>query len=129
MCHGELGLRPKCGCLRDALLLEGGTTSFHNLVKDNRTGVPRNRHPVGPYNKTISRLPWRPIGGGRFLMSEVPLYDPFSLPRQGQSQDSNSNNGAKSFGGLQVSHFLRFQEDRDHSMTTFAPHKALKLIV
>ena len=33
----------------------------------------RNRHPVGPYSRTMPRLLWRPWGGGRFLMSGVPL--------------------------------------------------------
>ena len=33
-----------------------------------------NRHPVGPYSRTMPKLLWRSWGGGRFLMSEVPLY-------------------------------------------------------
>ena len=40
------------------------------------TSLIRNRHPVGPYRRTIPRLLWRSWGGGRSLMSEVhvPLY-------------------------------------------------------
>ena len=34
----------------------------------------RKRHPLGPYTKTMPRDIWWPQGGGRFLMSEVPLY-------------------------------------------------------
>jgi len=34
----------------------------------------RNRHLVGPYSRTMPRLLWWSYGGGRFLMSEVPLY-------------------------------------------------------
>ena len=38
------------------------------------TSLIRNRHPVGPYSMTMPRgLGWS-YGGGRFLMSEVPLY-------------------------------------------------------
>ena len=33
----------------------------------------RNQPPVGPYSTTIPRALRRPKGGGRFLMSEVPL--------------------------------------------------------
>jgi hypothetical protein len=33
----------------------------------------RNRHPVGPYSRTMPELLWRSYGGGRMLMSEVPL--------------------------------------------------------
>ena len=38
------------------------------------TSFIRNRHPAGPYSRTMPRLLWRSYGGGRFLMSEVPLY-------------------------------------------------------
>jgi hypothetical protein len=34
----------------------------------------RNRHPVGPYSRSMLRLLWRSWGGGRFLMNEVPMY-------------------------------------------------------
>ena len=37
------------------------------------TSLIRNRHPIGPYRRTMPRLVWRSLGGGRFLMSEVPL--------------------------------------------------------
>ena len=37
------------------------------------TSLIRNRHPVGPYSRTMPRLLWWSWGGWRFLMSEVPL--------------------------------------------------------
>ena len=47
------------------------------------TGVPRpseNAPPLGPYSRTMPRLLWRSRGGGRFLMSELPLsWCSFSL--------------------------------------------------
>jgi len=42
-------------------------------VRYRGTSLIRNRHPAGPYSRTRSRLLWRSWGGGRFLMSEVPL--------------------------------------------------------
>ena len=33
-----------------------------------------NRAPLGPYGRTMPRAPWWSLGGGRFLLSEVPLY-------------------------------------------------------
>jgi len=38
------------------------------------TSLIRNRQPVGPYSRTNRRLLWRPWGGGRFIMREVPQY-------------------------------------------------------
>ena len=37
------------------------------------TSLIRNRHPVGPYRRTMPRLLWRSLEGGGGLMSEVPL--------------------------------------------------------
>ena len=42
-----------------------------------RTSPTRNRAPLGPYSRTTPRGLWCPWGGGRFLMSEVTLYEPF----------------------------------------------------
>jgi len=44
-------------------------------VWDQYTGTSpiKNYHPVGPYSRTMPRLLWRSRGGGRFIMSEVPL--------------------------------------------------------
>ena len=33
----------------------------------------RNRTPLGPYYRPMSRLSWRSQGGGQFPMSEVPI--------------------------------------------------------
>ena len=38
------------------------------------TSLIRNTPLLGPYSGTISRVIWRFKRGGRFLMSEVPLY-------------------------------------------------------
>ena len=38
------------------------------------TSLIRNSAPLGPYSKTMPRALWCSQGGGRFLMSEVPLY-------------------------------------------------------
>ena len=38
------------------------------------TSLIRNRRPLGPYSRTMPRALWGSWGGGRFLMSEVPLY-------------------------------------------------------
>ena len=58
-------------------------TSFKIKPRINRvgcaTGVPRSqekRHPLVPYSRTMTRAPWGSQGGGRFLMSEAPLYRP-----------------------------------------------------
>ena len=37
------------------------------------TGKSRNRHPAGPYSRTMPRLLSRSLGAQRFLLSEVPL--------------------------------------------------------
>jgi hypothetical protein len=37
------------------------------------TSLIRNRSPLGPYSRTIPRV-IVVLGGGQFLMSEVPLY-------------------------------------------------------
>jgi len=34
----------------------------------------RNSAPLGPYSRTMPTALWWPLGGGLFLMSEVPLY-------------------------------------------------------
>ena len=34
----------------------------------------RKRPPLGPYSRAMPRGLWWSLGGGRFLMSEVPLY-------------------------------------------------------
>ena len=39
----------------------------------------RNRHPVGPYSRTMPRALWWSWGGGMFLMSEVPRLARFQL--------------------------------------------------
>ena len=44
------------------------------------TSLIRNRHPVGPYNRTMPRLLWRSWRRRRFLMSEVPLYHAGNQP-------------------------------------------------
>ena len=33
----------------------------------------RNSAPLGPYSRTMQRALWKPLDGGLFLMSEVPL--------------------------------------------------------
>jgi len=38
------------------------------------TSLIRNRLPLGPYGKPMTRALWWSQGGGCFLMSEVPLY-------------------------------------------------------
>ena len=38
------------------------------------TSLIRNSAPLGPYSRTMPRALWWSYGGGRFLMSEVPLY-------------------------------------------------------
>ena len=38
------------------------------------TSLRRNRRPLGPYRRTMPRALWESWGGGRFRMSEVPLY-------------------------------------------------------
>jgi len=37
------------------------------------TSLMRNRHPPRPCSRTMHRALWESKGGGRFLMSEVPL--------------------------------------------------------
>ena len=37
------------------------------------TSLIRNRRPLGPYRRTMPRALWGSQGGGRFLLSEVPL--------------------------------------------------------
>ena len=39
------------------------------------TSLIRNRPPLGPYSRDMPGPLWWSWGGGRFLMSEVPLYD------------------------------------------------------
>jgi len=53
----------------------GGPMLFHLVPRRayRGTSLIRNRHPVGPYSRTMPRLLWRSWGGG-VLMSEVPLY-------------------------------------------------------
>jgi len=36
----------------------------------------RNNPTLGPYSRTMPRILGSSSGGGRFLMSEVPLYSP-----------------------------------------------------
>ena len=38
------------------------------------TSLIRNRHPVGPYSRTMPRLLWRSWGGRQFLMSEALVH-------------------------------------------------------
>ena len=38
------------------------------------TSLNKERLLLGPYSRTMSKAIWRSCGGGRFLMSEVPLY-------------------------------------------------------
>ena len=38
------------------------------------TSLIRNCAPLGPYSRIMPRALWWPSGGGRFIMSEVPLY-------------------------------------------------------
>jgi len=38
----------------------------------------RKRLPVGPYGRPVPRALWQFLGGGLFLMSEVPLYTLFA---------------------------------------------------
>ena len=38
-----------------------------------RTWLIRNRHPLGPCSRTMPRVLGGSLGGGQFLMSEVPL--------------------------------------------------------
>jgi len=38
------------------------------------TSLIRNSLSLGPYSRTVPRALWWSEGGGRFLMSEVPLY-------------------------------------------------------
>ena len=37
------------------------------------TSIIREIAPLGPYTRTMPRVPWWPQGRGLFLMSEVPL--------------------------------------------------------
>jgi len=41
------------------------------------TSLIRNRHTLGTYSRPMPRALWWSQGGWRFLMNEVPLYDPF----------------------------------------------------
>ena len=41
------------------------------------TSLIRKRLPLGPYSRPIPRALWWSMGGGLFLMSEVPLYPCF----------------------------------------------------
>jgi len=51
-------------------LKQGGRGSCGGSSTNYRgTSLIRNRAPLGPYSRTMPRA----IGGGRFLMSEVPL--------------------------------------------------------
>ena len=40
------------------------------------TSLIRKRAPLGHYSRTMPRALWWSQGGGRFLMSEVPMYRP-----------------------------------------------------
>jgi len=44
------------------------------------TSLIRNSAPLGTYSRTMPRVIWLPLGGVRFLMSEVPLYTPLGTP-------------------------------------------------
>ena len=46
------------------------------------TSLIRNSLPLGPFSRTLPRALWWSWGGGRFLMSEVPLYMGTSLTTQ-----------------------------------------------
>jgi len=47
------------------------------------TSLIRNRSPLGPYSSHMHRDLWWSYGGGRFLMSEVPLYPKADRSRVG----------------------------------------------
>jgi len=58
-------------------ILDRGRARAHQIDGPNYRGnsLMRNSALVGPYNRTMSRaLWWSQVGGGRFLMSEVPMY-------------------------------------------------------
>jgi len=44
------------------------------------TSLIRNTPLLGPYSRTIPKVIWWSWGGGLFLMSEVPLYQPRAFP-------------------------------------------------
>ena len=46
----------------------------YSQMRHRGTSLMINRHPLGPYNRSMSRALWGSYGGGRFLMIEVPLY-------------------------------------------------------
>ena len=48
------------------------------------TSLIRNRRPLGPYSSTMPRALWGSQGGGRFLMSEEPLYSVVDIGGGGQ---------------------------------------------
>ena len=47
------------------------------------TSLIRNRLSLGPYSRPMPRALWWSYGGGRFLMSEVPLYRRIGRPGTG----------------------------------------------
>ena len=61
----------------------------------------RNRDPIGPYSTTMPRLLWRSQGGGRFLISEVPLH---GLGFAGQVPAANKYPSARPHTAAFISH-------------------------
>ena len=53
-------------------------TACRSALRTTRRGTSliRNSAFLGPYSRTMHRALWWVLGGGRFLMSEVPLYHP-----------------------------------------------------
>jgi hypothetical protein len=53
-------------------------------VDDRGTSLMRNSAPLEPYSRTMPRALWQSWGGGRFLISEVTLYDAMANPAVGE---------------------------------------------
>ena len=67
----------------------GGRRRVSSVSSEYRgTSLARKRTPLGPYSRTMPRLLWWCCGGGRFLMSEVPLFAP--PPFLSPNHDSSS---------------------------------------
>ena len=79
VCHEEASLggwsgRPFLAGLRADATDARRTWWVLSETKYRGTSLIRNRAPLGPYSRNMSRALWWPSGGGLFLMSEVPLY-------------------------------------------------------
>ena len=60
----------------DSVTFQDGIRAYHRMRAWQYRGTSpiRNIAPLGPYRRTMHWALWKPLGGGLFLMSEVPLY-------------------------------------------------------